>query len=135
MGDGLYAEQKRKIFLKQMAENGWFTDDERKFVSSAYDILAKDPKRGYMLDSFLDVELWSTEEHYGHDKKEGFLTDFLDEELFTGPFMSLVQNYKKSIKHVSKEEVLKQHQKVMGYPFEERIHRLAEAERKRASRK
>ena len=59
----------------------------------------------------------------------------MDEELFTGPFMSLVQNYKKSIKHVSKEEVLKQHQKVMEYPFEERIHRLAEAERKRASRK
>ncbi len=129
------AKLSKKEFLKQMAENGWLTDDERKFVSSAYDILAKDPKRGYMLDSFLDVELLSTEEHYRHDKKEGFLTDFLDEDLFTGPFMSLVQNYKKSIKPVSKEEVLKQHQKVMGYPFEERIHRLAEAERKKGKPK
>ena len=51
-------------FIRQMSENGWITENERKLVGSVYDILANDPLRGFMLDRFLDEDLWSTQENY-----------------------------------------------------------------------
>lgn len=118
-------------FLKQMSENGWITANERKLISSIYDILANDPTIGYMLDRFLDVDLWSTQENYRQSILNDFLVDLRDAELITGPVLSLAEDFLRNNGDVivPKEVVSEEHNKIMGYPIEERTHRLAEAER------
>ena len=118
-------------FLKQMSENGWITANERKLISSAYDIMANDPTIGYMLDRFLDVDLWSTQENYRQSILNDFLIDLRDAELITGPVLSLAADFLRDNGDVivPKEVVIEEHNKIMGYPIEERTHRLAEEQR------
>lgn len=118
-------------FIRQMSENGWITENERKLVGSVYDILANDPLRGFMLDRFLDEDLWSTQENYRQSKLNDFLIDLREEELVTGPLLNTIRDFQRNNGDVivPKEVVTEEHKKIMGYPIEERTHRLAEEQR------
>ncbi|MBO6140530.1 MAG: hypothetical protein J6O40_01945 [Ruminococcus sp.] len=119
----------KEEFLRQTAQLGWVTDEERAFVSSAYDILANDRIRGHMLDNILEVDLWKNDMMFRQSEKARLYDDFEDDENFNGPIRRLVNNHSKQNVQVDEKIILDQHQKVMGYPFSERVHRLAEEER------
>ena len=119
----------KEEFLRQTAQQGWVTDEERAFVSSAYDILANDRIRGHMLDNILEVDLWKNDMMFRQSEKARLYDDFEDDEYFNGDFMRLVRSHQKQNVQVDEKIILDQHQKVMGYPFSERGHRLAEEER------
>ncbi|MBQ6675442.1 MAG: hypothetical protein IJM75_04865, partial [Ruminococcus sp.] len=119
----------KEEFLKKTEQLGWVTDEERAFVSSAYDILANDRIRGHMLDNILEVDLWKTDMMLRQSEKARLYVDFEDDEYFSGPIMRLVNNHSKQNVQVDEKIILDQHQKVMGYPISERVHRLAEEER------
>ena len=119
----------KEEFLKQTEQLGWVTDEERNFVSQAYDILAQDRVRGHMLDNILEVNLWKTDMMFRQSEKARLYDDFEDDEYFNGPIMRLVNNHSKQNVQVDEKIILDQHQKVMGYPISERVHRLAEEER------
>ena len=119
----------KEEFLKQTEQLGWVTDEERNFVSQAYDILAQDRVRGHMLDNILEVDLWKTDMMFRQSEKARLYDDFEDDEYFNGPIMRLVNTHSKQNVQVDEKIILDQHQKVMGYPISERVHRLAEDER------